>query len=48
MFSIIYCLELLFKLIGLGKVYFYDYWNLFDFVTTFGTIVGFFLGWFIP
>ena len=38
-FSIVFLLEAIFKLIAYGKRYFNDYWNVFDFVIVLGSLV---------
>jgi len=39
-FAVIFNLECAFKLLGLGKAYFYQAWNLFDMLIVVGTDVG--------
>ena len=39
-FAFIFNLEMIFKMIGFSKFYFYSYWNLFDFLVVIGTDVG--------
>jgi voltage-gated sodium channel len=39
-FAIIFNVECLMKLIGLGKTYFSNSWNIFDFIVVFGTNLG--------
>ena len=38
-FSIVFLLEAIFKLIAYGKRYFNDYWNVFDFVIVLGSLI---------
>lgn len=38
-FTIIFCLEALVKIIGFGTRYFYDGWNVFDFAIVLGSIL---------
>ena len=39
-FAIVFTLECLLKLLGLGKSYFYSKWNIFDFIIVVGTNLG--------
>ena len=42
-FRPIFALEALIKIVGLGKQYFLDRWNLFDFIIVIGSFIGFFV-----
>ena len=40
LFATIFNLEMIFKLLGLGRQYFYSGWNLFDCIVVIGTDIG--------
>ena len=40
MFAAIFTIEAVIKIIARGKVYFKDYWNIFDFLVVTVTIIG--------
>lgn len=42
-FGLIFTIEAIIKITGLGTKYFYDYWNIFDFLVVIGSIIGFIL-----
>lgn len=46
MFALIFILEALIKIIGFGKRYFMDNWNLFDFFVFLGSAIGMSLTYF--
>jgi len=45
-FAAIFTIEAIIKLIGFGKSYFKDGWNIFDLIIVFGTLVGIVIGYF--
>lgn len=42
-FTVVFTIECVIKILGLGKLYFKESWNIFDFVIVLGTIVIFFI-----
>ena len=40
-FTLVFLFEAIFKIIALGKQYFYSNWNIFDFLIVIGTITGY-------